>query len=466
MRHRGLSFFIISILLSVSLSFCSRLLGWGVLLWSTEEPAIPSGTVLPVYIRSNIDQVWVVGIPDTYRKADQETNKFEIPLWQLELSGGKRAARARAEEFSEYARLYAETAQDGLPIRSDPDNSARRVYRLKMGQIIKILAKVDGNPAISATGEPLSGDWYRVLTEDGVVGYCFSYRLKLFEHTEGVLALTQAASAAKKEDPDLDMLLSQSWYPDWYGTMISSKRIDLDDLEKRWRFTPSPDTGIAHIYLPTVDLSFSYTGIQSAGKGSWRFEGAPLQMRLQSDTILTVQYTENGGALRSAIFVSLPMELEDLIVQETERQVALFQNLYALGPAFQSTNYGNLSFTGAGRFTWTGNNILIPQIIPASALGSGSVNMGLYLGRDLEERYTGAFILRFDGISGPGIAVHFMYTVDDQGLRIEYVPPDNLDGITVIRRAATPTVIYFFKTDRQSSVQPAPSNQAVNPLEF
>jgi hypothetical protein len=466
MRHRGLSFFIISILLSVSLSFCSRLLGWGVLLWSTEEPAIPSGTVLPVYIKSNIDQVWVVGIPDAYRKADQETNKFEIPLWQLELSGGKRAARARAEAFSEYARLYAETAQDGLPIRSDPDNSARRVYRLKMGQIIKILAKVDGNPAISATGEPLPGDWYQVLTEDGAVGYCFSYRLKLFEHTEGAFALTQTAPAAEKEDTDLDRLLSQSWYPDWYGTMISSKRIDLDDLEKRWRFTPSPDTGIAHIYLPTVDLSFSYTGIQSAGKSSWRFEGAPLQMHLQSDTTLTVQYTENGGALRSAVFVSLPMELEDLIVQETERRTALFQNLYALGPAFQSTNYGNLSFSGAGRFTWTGNNILIPQIIPASALGSGSVNMGLYLGHDLEKRYTGAFTLRFDGISGPGIAVHFMYTVDDQGLRIEYVPPDNLDGITVIRRAATPTVIYFFKTDRQSPVQPAPSNQALNPLEF
>jgi hypothetical protein len=280
------------------------------------------------------------------------------------------------------------------------------------------------------------------------------------------LALTQAAPVAEEEDPDLDMLLSQSWYPDWYGTMISSKRIALDDLEKRWRFTPSPDTGIAHIYLPTVDLSFSYTGIQSAGSRSWRFEGAPLQMHLQSDTTLLVQYTENGGALRSVIFVSLPMELEDLIVQETERRVALFHNLYALGPVFQSTNYGNLSFAETGRFTWTGNNILIPQIIPASALGSGSISMGLFLGRDLEERYTGAFTLRFDGISGPGIAVHFMYTLDDQGLRIEYVPPDNLDGVTVIRRAATPTVIYFFKTDRQPPAQPSLLNQAINPLEF
>ncbi|GHU60628.1 lipoprotein [Spirochaetia bacterium] len=432
------------------------------LLWSTEDPAIPSGTVMPVYIRSNIDHVWVVGIPEAYRTRDWDSNKFEIPLWQLELKGRKKAAMQRAAEFAEYAGLYAETAQDGLPIRDDPDNSARRVYRLRMGQIIKILTKVEGNPAISTTGDPLPGDWYRVLTEDGTVGYCFSYRLKLFEHTGGALALTPAVAAAEQEDPDLDMVLSRSWYPDWYGTMAASRRIDLEDLEKRWRFTPGPDTGIAHLYLPTVDLSFSYTGIQRVGSRSWRFVGSSvLQMQLPSDTTLMVQYTENGGPQRSAAFVSLPMELGDLIAQETERRETLFQNLYALGPSFQSTNYGNLRLSENKRFIWTGNNILIPQIIPASALGSGSLRMGLFLDPTLEERYTGAFTLRFDSISNTGIAVHFMYTVDDQGLRIEYVPPDNLEGVTVTRRAAAPTVIYFFKNN-----QTAAPIQAAPPLEF
>ena len=443
--------------LGVLLSSCSRLLGWGVLLWSTEDPAIPSGTALPVYIRSNIDQVWVVGIPDAYRNVGQETDKFEIPLWQLEFSGRKRAAQARAEEFAAYAGLYAETVQDGLPIREEPDNNARRVYRLRMGQIIKILAKVEGNPAISATGDPLPGDWYRTLTEDGALGYCFSYRLKLFEHTGGPLAATPADPAAPQEDPELEQLLSRSWHAEWYGAMISSRRIDLEDLRKRWRFTPGADTGIAHLYLPTVNLSFSYTGIQNIGSRAWRFEGAPLQMRLQSDTVLTVQYTENGGALRSAIFVTLPMELDDIVSQETERRLALFRNLYALGPSFQSANYGVLSLAENGRFTWTGNNILVPQIIPASALGSGSVDMGLFLSRDLEERYTGAFTLRFDGIAGLGAEAHFMCAVDDQGLRIEYVPPDNLEGVTVARRAATPTILYFFKIERQAPAQAAPS---------
>ncbi|GHV78906.1 hypothetical protein AGMMS49944_06970 [Spirochaetia bacterium] len=444
---------LLSVLLNVVLwTGCSRLLGWGVLLWSTEDPAIPSGTVLPVYIRSNIDHVWVVGTPDAYRTRNREGNKFEIPLWQLELRGGKRAARKRAAEFEEYALLYAETGQDGLPIREDPDNSSRRVYRLRMGQIIKILELVEGNPAISTTGEPLPGDWYRVLTEDGAIGYCFSYRLKFFEHTGGALALSPAATESVQEDPDLDMVLSRSWYPDWYGAMAASRRIDLADLSRRWRFSPSPDTGIAHLYLPTADLSFSYTGIQRVGSRSWRFEGiqGSLQMQLPLDTTLAVQYTEPDGVPRTVTFVTLPMELDDLIAQETERRETLFQNLYALGPAFQSTNYGNLGFAENGRFVWTGNNILIPQVIPASALGSGSISMDLFLSPDLEERYTGAFTLRFDGINSAGIPVHFLYTTDDPGLRIEYVPPDNLTGVTVTRRAAAPTVIYFF----------------ANPLEF
>ncbi len=51
--------------LCIALGGCSsRRLGWGVLLWSIEEPPIPSGTVMPVYVQSNINKVWVVGMPE------------------------------------------------------------------------------------------------------------------------------------------------------------------------------------------------------------------------------------------------------------------------------------------------------------------------------------------------------------------------------------------------------------------
>jgi hypothetical protein len=434
---------------------CSRL-GWGVLLWSAEDPPIPSGTVLPVYIRSNIDHVWVVGIPEIYRNGKKGIDKMEIPLSQFELAGGRGKARKRAEAFSPYALTYAETLQDGLPIRDNPDNSARRVYRLRTREIVKVLAQVEGNPAISATGDPLPGEWYRVLTEDGNTGYCFSYRLRLFEHYGGPLAVAQAEQE-EAEDPDLENLLGKAWSPESYGAMVNNRRLNLDELSRHWYFDPGQDTGIARIYLPNTDLTFTYTGIRSAGPRAWRFEGSSLQMNLRSDTLLAVQYTESGGALRTLLFAALPAEVDDLIVQETARREDLFHNIFTQGPAFTSNNYGTISFTAAGEFSWTGFNLLVPQVIPVAAAGNGRIVMDLFLAPSLQDRYNGAFSLRFEnlantrGAGGRDIAVRFLYTLDNQGFRIEYVPESSMEDVVVVRRTSSPMVLYFFKAEGPSA---------------
>jgi hypothetical protein len=387
-----------------------------------------------------------VGIPGQYRQKGG-IDKFEVPLPQLELIGKKGAAQERAAAFSEYALMYAETLQDGLPIREETDNNSRRVYRLRMGQIVKILTPVQGNPAISATGDPLPGEWYRVLTEDGTVGYCFSYRLRFFEHAGGSLALNTQVEEAEQEDQDLERVLSLIWSPESYGTMVSSGRIDTDEFAKHWRFYPGQDAGIARIYLPNLDRTFSYTRIRAAGTRSWQFEGAPLQMSLRSDTTLLVQYTDDGGSLRSLVFVALTTDVDDIIIQETERRNALFQTIFDQGPVFTSANYGTLEFEPEGTFTWTGYDLLIPQVVPTRVMGNGSIDMRLFIASSVSGPYTGAFSFNFNGIGGPGVTVDFMYAIDDQGFRIEYVPPDNIDGVTVVRRAQSPTVIYFQWTE-------------------
>jgi hypothetical protein len=271
-RRRGWLIFMLGLMM-LPLASCSQRLGWGILLWTSEEPAIPSGTVLPVYIRSNIDRVWVVGIPEEFRMQG-EINKFEVPLAQFELSGSRKKALQRAEEFAQYALVYAENLQDGLPIRQDPDNGSRRVYRLKTGEIVKVLSLAEGNPAIGTTGDPLPGDWYRVMAEDGTTGYCFSYRLKLFEHTGGPLTVVQTGEA---EDPDLENLLAKTWSAESYGAMLNSNRINLEDLSQHWSFSPGQDTGTAHIFLPNLDQTFFHTGIRDTGEKAWRFEGTNLK---------------------------------------------------------------------------------------------------------------------------------------------------------------------------------------------
>ncbi|MDR1655177.1 MAG: SH3 domain-containing protein [Treponema sp.] len=434
---------VICALLACLFSSCARLLGYGVLLWSTEEPPIPSGTVLPVYIRSNIDHVWVAGIPEDYRSGKGGLGKMEIPLAKLELARSKRAAEERAAAFAEYARSYAENLQDGLPIRESADNSARRVYRLRGGEIVKILEKAEGNAAIGADGNPLPGSWYKVMTEDGSAGYCFSYRLRLFEHEGGALEAVETESH-EAEDPELEKVLTKIWSPEVYGSMVNEGRIDLEAFSNHWGFSPGQDTGTARINIHSLDRSFTYTGIRSTGNRSWRFEGTSLQMTLRSDRVLAVQYTEEGGGMRSLVFVNLPVETDDLIVQETGRREHLFYTIYTQGPQFTSNNYGTLSFTEDGRFNWKGYELLVPQVIPAAALGSGIISMDLFLDSSLAERYEGAFSLNFDSINGDSITAHFMYSLENQGFRLESVPEGSMDGRLVTRRAASPLIIYFF----------------------
>jgi hypothetical protein len=278
------------------------------------------------------------------------------------------------------------------------------------------------------------------MTEDGTMGYCFSYRLKFFEHNGGPL-LVETEEQVQREDPELDRLLARTWSAESYLTMVNTGRFDLEELSRRWGFSPGQDTGIAHIYVPGLDRAFSYTGIRAMGSRTWRFEGTNLQMSLRTDVTLALQFTDPGGALRSLIFVALAADVGDLIEQEAGRRAELFRNMYEQGPVFTSNNYGTLALTEDGAFTWTGNRLLIPQVIPASARQDGAVAMDLYLSPELRQRYQGAFSLRFDG----AVPVRFMYTLDAQGLRVEYVPDTSMDGNMVVRRASSPTVIYFYR---------------------
>jgi hypothetical protein len=404
---------------------------------------------MPVYVRSNINQVWIAGIPQQYQT--DALDKIEIPLPLLEVSSTKAAAQKRAQGFAPMALTYAETVQDGLPIREEPNNSAKRVYRLRMGEIVKILTEVEGTPALNTAGVPLPGLWYQVLTENGTVGYCFSYRLRLFEYKGGVLAISRPAE--EKEDNDLELLLTKQWVPELYRTMVNNQWISIADLAEHWGFFPGLDTGIAHIYTADVNKTFNYTAIKPDGNKTWRFEGTSLQMTLRSDDLLAVQYSDNSFLLQTIVFTAFSADIDDLIMQEQERRKAVYETICAAGPVFSSANYGLLSFLPEGHFTWTGYNLLGPRIVSASSLGSGTVELDLFVSRSLQSSFDGAFSFYFDGIGTDGSVMHMLYNLDDQGLRLEYVPSANInESSVVLRRAAAPLVIYFFRTEQQPLV--------------
>ncbi|GHV85995.1 hypothetical protein AGMMS50230_16030 [Spirochaetia bacterium] len=413
-------------------------MGWGVLLWSMDDPALPSGTVLRVRVRSNIEQAWITLVP-----AEDGSKEIlaMVPLPHLEFFRTRGGAEKFAASFAEYAVTYAETLQDGLPIREKPANNARRSYRLKEGEIIKILEKAEGVEAISTSGAPLEGNWFKVLTQSGSTGYCFSYRLRMFEHETGPLG-NEPVQANTGGDRDLELILSRLWYPESYGTMINQNHIDLDALAKNYSFNSGITNGKARIHLERGDTEFPYRKISKTGDRTWIFEGTSLTVTLRSESVLEVRW-EDAGAAQSETFVTLPASVESIVNQEKERRQNKFQALYNRGPSFVSVNYGRLSLSSSGEFNWGDINALPGEMLSGPVLGSGSVDLDYYLSGEMAERYTGALALRLNSVSGSRSSLIFVYNMDNQGLRMEYIPSAYVSNRTVSRRAPDPFVIYF-----------------------
>jgi hypothetical protein len=224
--------------------------------------------------------------------------------------------------------------------------------------------------------------------------------------------------------------------------MVNSRRINIRELERNYRFDPGQDTGIAKIVLPDMEREFVYDGIYPDGERAWHFEGTSLQMNLRTNTSLAVQFIDETGVRRTIVFAALSSDVNDLILQETSRREAQYAAIFEQGPVFTSNNYGTIVLTETGGFSWTGFDLLVPQLIPFEARGEGQADMDLFIAQSFTDRYTGAVTFRF---SGTNTALRFMYSLDNQGLRLEVVPDYAIEDITVTRRSSAPMVLYFFK---------------------
>jgi len=403
-----------------------------------EDPFVPSGTVLPVVFRSNIERQWVVALPDGMRTAEG-ADRMGVPLAHLHLAGSRAKADAYAEEFARFALTYAETLQSGLPLRANAENNARRVYRLREGEIVKVLEMSEkGVPPLGVTGEPLPGNWYRVLTVDGTVGYTFSYRLRFFDHTEGFAVATSA---------DIRELLDRTWIPEAQLAMIASGRIDLEQLRGGWRFEPGLETGIARIVLDDIQQIFAYTEIVPDGNSGWRFSGSGLSVRPGPDSTLAVQFTDSGGILRSHIFAGTDIDIEQVILGEEARRAERYGRILRAGPVFAGNTHGTLGFAPEGEFSWSDFGLLVPRHIPRSAAGRGRVSMDLFLSPSMAERYDGALTMYFADSGREEASLPLLYVLDDRGLRLEIVPRANIDERTVFRRSASPEVMQFYPVE-------------------
>jgi len=418
--------------LALSLAACGgRGVGYGLLLWADPESAFRTGEVLRVAQESSIQESYLV-------RPEGSRELAEIPMWRMRLYPSREEAEAAADGYASYLDMYGYSERDGLPIREKPEAEARRVYRLRQGQLVKIVSQ--GEQKVQVAG--YEDYWYQVLTEDGAQGYCFGAYLPVFTASESP---KEEAERLLARDPVLETLISTQWRPEYFREMAARGRIDLT------RF--SPEIGLfVDEAARTVSMvthrgvqSFAYTAIENVGPNRYVFVGsadrAELRAHLQSRERLVLTYSRNDQVV-SAVYVAFPGDIEAIIASERERREKLYESFAARGRTLSSSAYGSITLQEGMRFLWQGFGRLQELVFLKEVAGSGTVDFPYRLSPQLSERYDGVISFRFREY-GKEQDSSFLYRFDQGGVRFESIRPGNVEDLEVVRPDATPIVIYF-----------------------
>lgn len=421
--------------ISFALASCSRFMGYGMLLWDIPERDLRDGDILPVYIRSNISHTYAVSAP-------KSKDRFDIPLWQITPPASRRETKKIKLRYAEFLHRYASVKLDGLPIRAEPVNTARQVYRLRKGEIIKILYKGEGQ-AVMTGSDALEGNWLRVLTSSGTQGWCFSYNLELFEMQKGGEAAAGEGSGDEEKDDAFEKLAGTIWYPDYYRSMIREKRIDPIRMNAAYCFTVDAENQKVSLNLPERYGSWEYGAAMKTADGEYTFTDTPVKVSVR-DNYIAVTCADDAGRPRDYNFIALgdDIDIAALVAEEKERRGAEYARIAAAGPNFKSAAYGQLSLKRDGSFTWRGNRRLVPSLIAESTKGGGTVGIDYFIDASLSPQYDGVLSFSFEGMKAK---VNFLYKIEANGIRLEDASEARFEGTTLVRRGASPLVIFFEK---------------------
>ena len=407
-------------------------MGYSVVLWNIPEHNIQSGDIIPVYIKSNISHVYIAG--------DHEDNKIEVPLWKMTEPVSKRKVAKVQAKYAEEAHTYAHVKTDGLPCRAEPVNTSKQVYRFRKNEIIKILYKGQGQQPMSGS-KPLEGDWYRVLTNDGTEGWCFSYSLNLFELDEnGEIVGGNNIVIEEEVDEKWERIISNTWYPEQFSQMIKRNNIDLDELNASYRFVINSTNNKVILNTKDIHESWDFTSYKKTDDKEYQLEGIPLKIIYKNAGYIVLRYTDDSGKPQDLDFVIIDEDINTIITNEKTRRTEEFTKIVEHGPEFKSSSYGTLSVTQDGTFKWTGFKLLVPSVIPGGGKTVGTVSVKYSVSKSVSNNYDGVLTFKFEGIPDE---VNFLYKLEDGGLRFEDTTSAEFNGNQLISRGSSPVIIYF-----------------------
>ena len=429
MKHNTISairVLLIALAFSAALISCGKM-GTAVILWPPENSQWQPGDRVVVKDESLLRNTYIVKVPNQRRIME------EIDKWRLRLFKREADTIELTNAFSEWRNVYAECLYQGLPMREEASNLANQIYRLREKEIIKVLAREPGPVQVGN----LEGYWYKVLAEGGVEGYVFDYHLRVVRR-EG--HSTTVLNAKEAGDVTLENFLKSVWRPKIFSVMLERRQIDMSLFRGEYGFFINRDTQTLSINLPEQRLSEKWTEIVPAGSNRYDFLGTSFRVTINSENFISVQYNLNGMEHFEA-FVQLYAPVSTIIGGEINRRNSILSSLTENGNVFGSQAYGELILMKSGQFTWTRKSPLISRgLLSALAGNTGQIDFNIFMDNAIEAAYDGAIRMRFDN----GETLNFLFVLENEGLRMLYVP-DNavVDNIVISDTWFNPVRIYF-----------------------
>ena len=424
----------VAFLLALVTGCSDKIMGYSIVLWNIPEYKIQSGDVLPVYIKSNISHVYVAGT------GGEDGEKIEVPLWKMTEPLSKRKVEKSYAKYAEHAHTYAHVKIDGLPCRAEPVNTSKQVYRFRKNEIIKILYKGEGQVPMSGS-KPLEGDWYRILTNDGTEGWCFSYNLNLFELDEnGDIVGGNNLIIEEEVDEHWENIINNTWYPDSFSNMIQRNNIDLEELNASYKFVINTTNNKVILNTKDIHESWDYTGYKKVDNNEYTLNDIPIKIIYKNAGYVVLRYTDSSGKPQDLDFVVISEDINTIVANEKTRRADEYNKIVEHGPEFKSSSYGTLSITEDGTFRWTGFKLLVPAVIPAGGKTVGTVSVKYSVSKTVQRNYDGVLTFKFEGIPEE---VNFLYKLEDGGLRFEDTTTAEFNGNQLITRGSSPVIVYF-----------------------
>lgn len=420
-------------LLFGGLSACSGGgIGYGIVLWPPDESDLEAAMLVKVRSESSIQESYIITHPESGKN-------YSVERWRIEFHQRKNDAEAAAARYQPYARQMALSREVGLPVRERPDVMSDRVYRLRNEEEMKILAKESEEAEVGS----YKGYWYKVITRDGTIGYCFDHYLVIYE--EGT---RDEALAVENADPRLKDFFERSYYPDRFLYLINQGTVDLETIRPEYGLFPEAERQTVSIVSPKYIVEASYEEILPAGNNRYYFEGSSLYVTFEDPrpplSSLLVQFKVDGSDV-TARYTAIP-DLEEILEEERLRREEALESIIAPGGTFRSNAYGTLTIDELGLFVWTGKERLVPNVLKASYGDRGTIRFDRHPAPALYAQYDGAASFRFAG-TGSNEAVSFLYKLEPGGLRLTLVPEENVQDLVISEVGYNPLVLFMSRQE-------------------